>query len=62
MGPTLSRTRKWTQPQERKKAKTGGDGGGAGERTVELAEELAEELKGRNLKLPNRRASSLARE
>lgn len=58
MGPTLSRTRKWTQPQERKKAKTGGDGGGVGERRVELAEEL----KGRNLKLPNRRASSLALE
>lgn len=58
VGPTLSRTRKWTQPQERKKAKTGGDGGGVGERRVELVEEL----KGRNLRLPNRRASSLARE
>lgn len=61
VGPTLSRTRKWTQPQERKKAKTGGAGGGVGERRVKLAEELVE-LKGRNLKLPNRRASSLALE
>lgn len=55
VGPTFSNTRKWTQPQERKKAKTGG---GVGERRVELVEEL----KGRNLKLPNRRASSRALE
>lgn len=52
--------RKWTQPQERKKARMGGD---EGEERVELEEELvAEELKGRKVKLPYRRASSLALE
>lgn len=58
-GPTLSRTRKWTQPQERKKARMGGGG------RVELEEEeleAVEELKGRKVKLPNRRASSRALE
>lgn len=54
-GPTLSRMRKWTQPQERKKARTGGDEG-------EAWVELEEELKGRKVKLPYRRASSLALE
>lgn len=52
-GPTFNRTRKWTQPQERRKARTGG------EEEEELSEELDKELKGREKKLPNRRASSL---
>lgn len=51
--------RKWTQPQERKKARIGG---GEGEARVELEEELVVELKGRKVKLPYRRASSLALE
>lgn len=50
--PMFSRTTKWTQPQERRKARTGGE-------EEELSEELDEELKGREKKLPNRRASSL---
>ena len=60
--PKLSRTRKWTQPQERRKARMGGDEG-RGER-VELgeAESRPVVLKGRNVKLPERRASSLALE
>lgn len=45
--PRLSRTRKWTQPQERRKAR-----GGVGEEEV---------LKGRKVKLPYRRASSRER-
>lgn len=49
-GPRLSRMRKWTQPQERRKARTGGE---------EAKVELEEELKGRKKKLPKRRASSL---
>lgn len=53
-GPTFSRTANWTQPQERRKAKMGG-----GEEEEELSEELDKELKGREKKLPNRRASSL---
>lgn len=53
-GPTFSRTTKWTQPQERRKARMGGE-----EEEEELSEELDEELKGREKKLPNRRASSL---
>lgn len=59
-GPTLRRMRKWTQPQERRKARIGGD---EGEARVEFEEdeeeELVEELKGRKVKLPYRRASSL---
>lgn len=50
-GPRLSRTRKWTQPQERRKARTGGEG--------EPRVELEEALKGRRKKVPKRRASSL---
>lgn len=59
-GPMLSRTRKWTQPQDRRKARTG-----AGEERgkVEMEEEKFEEvLRWRTVKLPNRRASSLALE
>lgn len=55
----LSRIRKWTQPQERKNARMGGD---EGEARVELEDELVEELKGRKVRLPYRRASSLALE
>ncbi|KAG7238104.1 hypothetical protein INR49_031284 [Caranx melampygus] len=47
-GPVLSRTRKWTQPQERRKARMAG---GEGEARVELEEELTEVLKGRKLGL-----------
>lgn len=50
-GPRLTRTRKWTQPQERRKARTGGEE----EASVALEEELKESRK----KLPKRRASSL---
>lgn len=42
-GPRLSRMRKWTQPQERRKARTGGE---------EARVELEEELKGRKEKVP----------
>lgn len=52
-GPTFSRTTKWTQPHERRKARMGGV------EEEELNEELDVELKGREKKLPNRRASSL---
>lgn len=58
----LSRTRKWTQPQERRKARVvGGDGE---EARVELVEEelVLVVLKGRKVKLPYIRASSLALE
>lgn len=58
-GPTLSRMRKWTQPQERRKARIGGDEGEARVEFEEKEEELVEELKGRKVKLPYRRASSL---
>lgn len=58
--PTLSRTRKCTQPQERKKARRGGDE--AGGDTVELEEEFEEASKGRKVKLPYMRASSMALE
>lgn len=51
-GPTFSRTTKWTQPQERRKARTGGE-------EEEASVEFDRELKGRKKKLPNRRASSL---
>lgn len=54
-GPTFSRTTKWTQPQERRKARTGG----GEEEEEEASVELDKELKGRKKKLPNRRASSL---
>lgn len=42
--------RKWTQPQERRKARTGGE---------EASVEFEEELKGSKKKLPKRRAASL---
>lgn len=57
-GPTFSRTKKWTQPQERRKARMGGEEE-EGDEEEELSEELDRELKGREKKLPNRRASSL---
>lgn len=46
-GPRLSSTRKWTQPQERRKASTGANGGSR----VEL-EGREVVLKGRKVKLP----------
>lgn len=60
-GPMLSRTRKWTQPQERRKARIRGEEGEA-RVEFEAEEELVEVLKGRKVKLPYRRASSLALE
>lgn len=59
-GPTLSRIKKWTQPQERRKARTGVAEGE--EVLVEVLEKEEEELKGRKVKLPSSRASSLALE
>lgn len=52
-GPTLRTTRKWTQPQERRKARRGGDEnrGAMVELEVDL-EEREVALKGRNVKLP----------